>query len=410
MKRALISFFLLTAMAATLGSCGGSYSNSNTISSTKTRAFVSNSFEGVLNVADYSRDVLTTATVSAGTSPQMMVISDDRTRTMVFDSTGNTVSIINNTKQSSLGSVALADATESMDISPDNNTAFIAVRNAPVTGAVSGTVYVVDLTSQTATTMINVPLVRQLSLNTPGTFLLALTTDPVAGAPQGQISIIDTSAKQVTRTITPATDPAYGASIDRPIQAIFSSDNSKAYIVNCGPECGGTTASVSVLDMTTGHMVAGSALALNAASTALLNGTTLYVAGTVAGVGGILTPVTVSGSTLTKGMPVAIGDGFHRVMGVGSSNKLFIGASQCTNNPAVAHSGCLSIVDMSAGTVVVDEAKGFVTGMDAVPNRNVMYVVEGGELRIYDTTTNAELSGHLIDIFGAVSDVKIIDK
>lgn len=403
MKRSILTVVLLAATAALLLSCGGYNYNNTPSANTKTRAFVSNSFVGVLDVLDYSQDLQAPTTISTGSSPQMMVVSDDRSRTMVFDGTGNTVSIIDNAAQSSLGTIALTDATESMDISSDNKTAYIAVKNAAVTGAVSGTVYVIDLTSETATKTINVPLVRQLALNNAGTFLLGLTTDPVgSSAPQGQISIVDTSSKAVTATIT--------TGVDRPIQAIFSSDDSKAYIVNCGPECGGTAASVSVLDMASKSIVPGSTVPLNAASAAFLDGTTLYVAGNVAGVGGVLTPVTISGSTLTKGTAVAIGDGFHRVMGKGSNNKLFIGASNCTNNTSIANTGCLTIFDTSKGTAVIDNAKGFVTGMDAVPNRNVMYVVEGGELRIYDTTTNAELAGHLIDIFGQVWDVKIIDK
>jgi hypothetical protein len=411
LKRAIFFVVLLAATAALLASCGSGYPyNTTTTTDSHTRAFVSNSYAGALDIVDYTHDVQLASVITVGTAPEMMVVSDDRSRTMVFDSTGNTVSIVDNKAESSLGSITLPDFTDSMDISPDNTTAYIAVKNAPVTGAVSGQIFVVDLTSQSETATINIPLVRQMALNTAGTFIVAMSDGPVAGAPQGEISIVDTTKKAVTGTITPDTDPAYATSVDRPIQAIFSSDGSKAYIINCGPECGGTTASVSVLDMTTGHMVPGSDVPLQAASVALLDGNTLYVAGNVAGVGGVLTPVTVNGSTLTAGTPVAIGNGFHRVIGLGNNNKLFIGASGCTNDTTIPNSGCLSIFDTSTKTAVVDNAKGFVTGMDAVPKRNVMYVIEGGELRVYDTTTSAEVPGVLIDIFGAAYDVKIIDK
>ena len=49
---------------------------------------------------------------------------------------------------------------------------------------------------------------------------------------------------------------------DRPIQAYFSLDGSTAYVLNCGPECGGTTASVSFLQqalMTVDVILVGSA-------------------------------------------------------------------------------------------------------------------------------------------------------
>src|SRR5947207_4884145 len=39
-----------------------------------------------------------------------------------------------------------------------------------------------------------------------------------------------------------------GTGLDHPSYAVFSADDSKAYILNCGSECGGTQASVSVLD------------------------------------------------------------------------------------------------------------------------------------------------------------------
>jgi PBP1b-binding outer membrane lipoprotein LpoB len=416
LKRAIVSLVLLAAIMV-LASCGGggsSSSNTNQGSKVKTRAFVSNSFAGVLDIIDYSKDQQTAFTVSAGNSPQFMVVSNDKAFTMVFDgSSANTVSIVDNKTEKSGGSISLPDATEGMAISPDSKTAYVSIRNAQVTGQQSGAVWLVDLTTQAAGSILGVPLVRHITLNHAGTFLLAVSESPVLGAapaqgaPQGQITIIDTAKKTIVGTINADLDPAYFTTVDRPIQAIFSSDDSKAYIVNCGPECGGTTASVGVLDMTTGHMVASSTVPLTAGTTALLDGTNLYVAGTAAGIGGVLTPLTVNGSTLTKGNTVAIGDGFHTVMGKGSNNKVFIGANPCSNS---GNAGCLSIFDTSTGKVVVDQAKGFVTGMDAVPTRDVMYVVEGTELRVYDTTTSAEKAGILIDIFGAVYDVKVIDK
>ena len=46
-----------------------------------------------------------------------------------------------------------------------------------------------------------------------------------------------------------ATGNFYGAPLvfDRPVKAVFSADGSTAYVLSCGSECGGTTASVSLL-------------------------------------------------------------------------------------------------------------------------------------------------------------------
>ena len=38
------------------------------------------------------------------------------------------------------------------------------------------------------------------------------------------------------------------------------------------------------------------------------------------------------------------------------------------------------------------------------------YVAEGGELRIYDTTTSKESTTALIDVVGKVEDILVIDK
>ena len=47
--------------------------------------------------------------------------------------------------------------------------------------------------------------------------------------------------------------------------------------------------------------------------------------------------------------------------------------------------------------------------MTPITNRSVFYVVEGGELRIYDTNTDKIYVPTSIDIFGNAVDVKQID-
>ena len=51
-----------------------------------------------------------------------------------------------------------------------------------------------------------------------------------------------------------------------------------AYILNCGPQCGGNMASVMVFDLPS--LTVTSTIPVDAATWALLNGSTLYVAGT----------------------------------------------------------------------------------------------------------------------------------
>jgi hypothetical protein len=98
------------------------------------------------------------------------------------------------------------------------------------------------------------------------------------------------------------------------------------------------------------------------------------------------------------------------VMALASNNRLFVGARTCNN----VTTGCLSIVNISGGTAVVDTPKGDVTGIQAIADRNVVYVAEGGEFRMYDTSKDAEVpsftSGTNIDIVGKAFDVKAIDQ
>ena len=103
-----------------------------------------------------------------------------------------------------------------------------------------------------------------------------------------------------------------------------------------------------------------------------------------------------------------ISDGIHDTIALGSNNQLFIGARACGN---VVH-GCLSIYNTSTGAVafsapVTAPAGDDVTGIEPIPGRNVVYVCEGGELRIYDTTT-AALTANQSDIIGKAVDVRAI--
>lgn len=404
MKRAILSFLLLAAMGTGLISCGtGSNPSNSQTSNIKTRAFVSNVFAGQLQMIDYKTDQQTFFNINVGSSPQTMVVSGNKASMLVFNAGNNSVSVVDTKSEAEVGSIALPNWTDSMVISSDAKAAWAAVRNSPVSNSQSGTVEVMDLTKMALGTAIPVPLARRIVSNPAGTMLLAFSDGPVNGAPDGQITIID-----LTKTGSAAVTGRISTGVSRPVWGVFSSDGSKAYIVNCGQECGGAanSASVSVLDMTTGQLVPNAAISVPAGSMALLDGNNLFVAGTAPGVGGVLTKITVDGSSLAVGNTTAIGDGYHTLMIKGATNKLFIGANPCTNS---GNAGCLSIFDTAGGGVVVDQAKGFVTGMTPIPNRNIVYVVEGGELRIYDTTTSTELTGKLIDIVGNAFDVKTID-
>jgi hypothetical protein len=92
-------------------------------------------------------------------------------------------------------------------------------------------------------------------------------------------------------------------------------------------------------------------------------------------------------------------------MKLGANSKLFVASRACNS----ASQGCLSIVDTAAGTAVISAAGGGdVTGIEPVPDRSVVYVIEGGELVIYDTTTGMRQTTQ-IDIVGKAVDVRVVD-
>jgi hypothetical protein len=144
----------------------------------------------------------------------------------------------------------------------------------------------------------------------------------------------------------------------------------------------------------------GATVGLSGATSAMLINGNLYVAGSGHGVG---TLQVVNTAGLTASAPVNISNGYHWRMELGSLNKLFIGSRGCTNR------GCLSIFDINSNQAVIDTPNGDVTGIAPIPNRNIVYVIEGGELRIFDTTTSAPSTTKFIDIVGKAIDVKEID-
>ncbi len=402
MKRAATVVIVLLAAGLLLISCGGGSSNPNPgTSGIKKRAFITvtrpdplgtRSYMQIIDAAADNESAFTIPPNSPysglGSNPTSILLSADKKTSLVIDAVGNAVYLTDNDKEDVAGSIALPSWTQSVALSSDAKTAWAAVRNAPVTGAPTGAIQVLDIANLKISTTIPVPLVHFVALSHDGKKLLAFSDQSDA------VSVIDTTANTVTATVT---------GFDRPVQGFFASDDSKAYILSCGAECGGTAASVRVLDLTAN--TAGASVSVSGATAGLINGTTLYVAGTTPA-GGRLDVVDLNSLTVTKAA-IPISDGYHAPMALTANGKLFIGANNCTNRTDIPNSGCLTIVDTAAQTAFVDNARGSVTGLQPIEARNVVYVIEGGELVIYDTTTNAPQSKQ-IDVVGSAFDVKTV--
>ena len=345
--------------------------------------------------------------IPAGNTPGLMTLSPNKKLTLVFSASNNSVAAISNATESSIGSVSLPGPTESMAVSQDGSTGYAAVSSAPVAGQSPGAVEVLNLTGG-STIEIGVTSARYLvaSHNTNRLLVFSDNSDVV--------TVIAPS------NIGTSTDPrTFVPGFDRPVWGVFSTDDTTAYILNCGPECGGQAASVQTLDLTQNPPVAGPALPVPAATIGLLTGSTLYVAGTPLGTAcdsstaatscGVLSVVAVASMTLTNPSPIIITDGYHKRMGMGSNGQLFVGARTCTEiSTASEVRGCLSIFNTANSSVVVPPENGDVTGLEPIANRDVVYVVQGGELRIFNTTTD-KLGSNQVDIAGQAIDVKSLD-
>jgi len=159
------------------------------------------------------------------------------------------------------------------------------------------------------------------------------------------------------------------AAYDHPIGASFSLDGNTAYINNCGPECGGTTAGVTMLqegaliinnvptyDPLCGDGTPHPACPAGAVSPltvlpvanpipvpggvtySLSDSTTLYLSGQqLQGTGyfaGKLSLLNLSTYTVTN--TYTISDGTHTKMIFGDNNTLWIGSTQCSNGARAA--------------------------------------------------------------------------
>jgi hypothetical protein len=237
-----------------------------------------------------------------------------------------------------------------------------------------------------------------------------------------------------------ATSNYYGAPLtfDHPIKAVFSSDGSTAYILSCGPECGGATAAYTRVPIApmiflqgqwSGLLPTTSALASatipipGGATNALVNSTIMYVVGqkpqAIGGqtlFGGNLTVVNLANNTVSSS--AAISDGQPGAMSCilqADDNTLWIAMTNCTSgvryatNPTSGY-GCLTMYNTSTNKVVLLEPYiGDATGIAAVLGLHKLYAAEGGQVYIYSTVDGSSINNEYVTVTGTAYDVAYID-
>ncbi|MGA2352116.1 MAG: hypothetical protein ABSF70_16900 [Terracidiphilus sp.] len=228
---------------------------------------------------------------------------------------------------------------------------------------------------------------------------------------------------------------------DRPVKAVFSADGGTAYILNCGPECGGTRASVTQLPIAPMIFLLGQASGLlpstttpstlcgtvnlatgcvptpGGASNALVDSSTLYVVGQEYSGGywgGNLTRINLSTNTVSA-PAVSISDGAPGAVSrmiEADDDTLWIGMTKCNTGVRAAAGqpyGCLTMYNLSTNAVTLMPYNNDATGIAAVSGLHKIYTAEGGQIYIYSTVDGTAIDNQFVTESGTSYDVAYMD-
>src|ERR1700726_1506480 len=428
---------LVVGLWATLSfiACGSS-AKKNPPSGLKNRVLASQGVSstsafGGLVMIDGSNDTLARVSpLGAGSSPGLMALSPTRNIAAAFDSSSNTVFAVDTTREVAIGNVRLAGPTSSMVVPTASPLGYAAVPTATVTGfSFTGAVQVMNFSGGGLITSIAVTNAQTVIANSGGTQLVVFSNGSnsvTVLSPRAAVPPVDTSCLSTPPSNSPGAVCNVVPGFDRPVYGIINGNT--AYILNCGPQCGGVRASVMVFDLPS--LTITSTIPVDAATWALLNGSTLYVAGTSPtnhACTGQTTAATTCGRLdildLTSGTvtgSAVITDGYHWRMDLNADGQLFIGSHTCTNigninNPTGGEiRGCLTIYRTTDGSLFFPPDNGDVNALQGFTSRQVEYVAENGNLRVYELPQDILLINDFlpqgnINIVGYVRDMKAID-
>ncbi|MDR3742123.1 MAG: hypothetical protein P4L40_24140 [Terracidiphilus sp.] len=369
----------------------------------------------------------------------------------VYGSSDGSFSIINYTKESGTAIKGLSGISSSIFMT----------RNEAVVFAANQTAHLISVVSPAGGTLatLSLPGVYKLSVNPGGTAVLAFVQNSnyiyylrelsasqtlayAGGSSNWPKAAVDCEPQAApgwcllqaqSPDSTDATGTAYGAPLvfDRPVKALFSSDGSTAYVLNCGAECGGSASSVSLLPVApvifTINNASGALPKTGAvttisipggASNALISSTTMYVVGQQLLSDGLftgnLTVVNLNSNAVTSSTSISdgIAGGVSRMI-LADDNTLWIAMTKCTSGERYAQGqdyGCLTMYNTSTNAVTLLEPyKGDATGVAAVTGLHKVYVAEGGQVYIYSTTDGSSINNQYVTVTGTAWDVAFMD-
>lgn len=363
----------------------------------------------------------------------------------IGDGSLTTVSYANEKVANSTAASSLNGISQSIFISHDLSYIYAASQSAhSLTVVDHGTTYT-----------LNLPGVYRVSMNPGNTVALAFvqnTNDVYSvvhlNQDQQQAAINNPHYNpglpnsQPAQDCEPQTLPVYcvfpvstasGVSFDRPTKAVFSTDGTTAYVLDCGPECGGTTSGITTIPITNAALnpsgVGASGIALVGTSNiavpggvtnGLFNGNTFYAAGQHLQSDGLLAGNLSIVDTATGQVTgqYSISDGTHNKMVLADDNTLWIGSYQCQSGERYKLSqssapgtpfGCITMFNTSNNSVLVESFKGDGTGIAAVISLNKVYTAEGGQVYIYNTSDGSARDNTNVTVTGTAYDVAYMD-
>jgi hypothetical protein len=362
----------------------------------------------------------------AGAQPQTIQNMPEEQAGAVYGSGDGSFALISYASEKQSSSVSLPGQSSSVFISRDQRYVFAANQSAhtlTVQDRVLGSSY-----------GLNVPNIYRVSINPSGTAALAFVQDS-----NSVYSVYKLQTNQPTPAnavdCEPQNLPVYcvlpvPGKFDRPTKAVFSADGTTAFVLNCGPECGGVQASVSFLPVAgiiiqSGAPVPpGAPTAVTATvpvpggvTNAIQNGSLLYMAGQQLQPDGYFAgflSILDTGAKQVTGA-YSISDGTHLKMSFADDNTLWVGSQFCTQGEryhlgATTNLGCLTMFNTSTNSVtMIDSYKGDATGIASVLTLHKVYTAEGGQVYIYNTTNGVSLDNSQVTVVGTAYDVAYMD-
>jgi len=332
----------------------------------------------------------------------------------------------------------------------------------------AGVLEIVDnLAGQTY--VLNLPNVFKVLVNTGDTVALAMVRNSnvlyrVFKLNQNQYPTQQSAiAATGSADCEPALLPVYCAvsvpgTYDEPSNVYFSLDGTTAYVLNCGPECGGTTASVTLLQQgpLNENVIPSSPVQPNpqianvpvpgGVTDALSDGTTLYLAGQQLQPDGLFAGFlsTMNQATNTITGKYSISDGTHSKLLFADNNTLWIGSQFCATGERAKlglNYNCLTVAQLStttpaqvlsvqiapnvtpgSPTAVVPYPNqndnqyyyGSLTGLCWVQNFNKVYTAYGGQVHVFSTVLSStglatEIDNEYVTVQGTALDVAYMD-